>query len=347
MSSNIRAKKKQLPSSSPIKSLPEDIVVDILARVSACDYPRASLVSKYFRSLVSSREIYARRSSLGCTEHFFYVVHYDTDNRHDCLYTLRGKEKPKGLVRISGLPDMPRDGSYVAVGSRIYVFSGMMTSSAFFIDCTSHTVQHLPKMPVPLCGIVADVIGRRIYVFGYHGTDQVICAVFDTETQMWEDGMKNAMDIFLPCLVVMADKMYMMGIGDSFVYDPKESKWETDEVLSSKYWVQKVCVVDDVLYFYDYDDKEVRAYDPEHKCWGVVKGLDDFLVEMRRAGGCWPVPMSYAGKLVLFFHKPKIIGEILLERRRGGQIWGKVGRWYDHGLTTDNFYITKSLAVVL
>ncbi|CDY28882.1 BnaC06g26700D [Brassica napus] len=167
-----QAEKKQSPrpSSSPITSLPEDVVVDILARVPRRDYPRVSLVLKRFRSLVS---------------------HVDR------LYTLRQKEKDKGLVLIPGLPDMPTEGSFVAVGSRIYVFCGMMTSSAFFIDCTSHTVQHLPKMPVPMSALLADVIGGRIYVFGYFGTDQKSHAmvVFDTETLLWEDGMTNVMEI--------------------------------------------------------------------------------------------------------------------------------------------------------
>ncbi|KAJ4884186.1 F-box/kelch-repeat protein [Raphanus sativus] len=359
MSSNIRAEKKQSSSSSPVTSLPEEVVVDILARVPRRDYPRVSLVSKYFRSLVSSSEIYARRSSLGCTEHFLYVFLFDWDDRVNRLYTFRwkGNGNSSRLVLIPGLPDMPRDGSFVAVGSRIYVLSGRMTSSAFFIDCaSSHTVQHLPRMPFPMSDIVADVIGGRIYVFGYHGTDQKYShamLVFNTETQMWEDGMTKPGDVYAyRSLVVMAGKMYMTEFQNSYVYDPKESKWETDEKLSSKFWDHKACVVDDVLYFYDWSDKELRGYDLEHKCWGVVNGLDDFLAEMRRVGCYLTRTGSYAGKLVLFSHRYEINGEIccaeiLLERRNGGQIWGKVDQWCDHGLIAGDFSITKSLDVVL
>uniref|UniRef100_A0A0D3CY33 FKB95-like N-terminal Kelch domain-containing protein n=1 Tax=Brassica oleracea var. oleracea TaxID=109376 RepID=A0A0D3CY33_BRAOL len=211
-------------------------------------------------------------------------------------------------------------------------------------------------MPVPMSDTVADVIGGRIYVFGYLGTDQKSHAmvVFDTETQMWEDGMtKPVMEIRNACcyLVVVADKMYMRGLQKSFVYDPKESKWETDEMLSSKFW-EYACVVDDVLYFYSWSDKELRVYDPEHKCWGVVKGLDDLLPEMIRVGCCWAVTVSYAGNLLLFFRKQESTGEICfeeisLERCKGGQIWGKVDQWCDHGLVAGNFCIMKSLDVVL
>ncbi|KAF3523965.1 hypothetical protein F2Q69_00050747 [Brassica cretica] len=266
MSSNIRADKKQSPSSSLITSLPEDVVVDILARVPRRDYPRVSLIFK--------------------------------DDRVNRLYTLRRKENGNSsrrhLALIPGLPDMPRKGSYVAMCSRIYVFDGI---NSYIIDCTSHTVQHLLKMPVPMSDTAADVIGVP--------------------------GMK----IRNGFLVVMAGKMYMRDLQKSFVYNPKESTWETDEVLNSMEW-ENACVVDDVLYFYDYFGKELRAYDPEHKCWGVVKGLDDFLAEMRRVGCFWPVTIS-------------------LDRHKGGQIWGKVDQRCDLALFAGHFILTKSLDVVL
>ncbi|CAN7053260.1 unnamed protein product [Brassica rapa subsp. trilocularis] len=365
MSSNIRAEKKQSPSSSPITSLPEDVVLDILARVPRRDYPRVSLVSKYFRSLVSSPEIYARRSSLGCTEHCLYVVLYEKDNDDNMykrLYMLRQKEKDKGfrpkkkrkrkkdkgLVLIPGLPAMPRYESVAAVGSRIYVFDGI---NSYIIDCTSHTVQHLPRMPVPLSYTVAGVIGGRVYVFGYRGKSKAML-VFNTETQTWEDGMtKPVRKVCDGSLVVMADKMYMTDGMKSFVYDPKESKWETDKMLSSKFW-EYACVVDDVLYYHHFSDNELIAYDPEHKCWQVVKGVKKVLAKMRRVGYFWAKTVSYAGKLVLFFRKKGVTGEICfakisVERREGGQIWGKVDQWCDHGLIAGGFYFTKSLDVVL
>nr|VDD63500.1 unnamed protein product [Brassica oleracea] len=97
-------------------------MADILARIRICDYPRVSLFSKSFRSLVSSPGIYARRSSLGCTEHCLYVVLYNWANRVDRLYTLRRNNNHLVLIP-AWLPEMPPYGSFVDVGSRIYVFS--------------------------------------------------------------------------------------------------------------------------------------------------------------------------------------------------------------------------------
>ncbi|RID55286.1 hypothetical protein BRARA_G02557 [Brassica rapa] len=260
----------------------------------------------------------------------------------------RKRKKDKGLVLIPGLPAMPRYESVAAVGSRIYVFDGI---NSYIIDCTSHTVQHLPRMPVPLSYTVAGVIGGRVYVFGYRGKSKAML-VFNTETQTWEDGMtKPVRKVCDGSLVVMADKMYMTDGMKSFVYDPKESKWETDKMLSSKFW-EYACVVDDVLYYHHFSDNELIAYDPEHKCWQVVKGVKKVLAKMRRVGYFWAKAVSYAGKLVLFFRKKGVTGEICfakisLERREGGQIWGKVVQWCDHGLIAGGFYFTKSLDVVL
>ncbi|CAA7058319.1 unnamed protein product [Microthlaspi erraticum] len=99
-SKKLRAEKEQ---SSP--SLPEDVIVDILARVPRCNYPKLSLVSKHFRSLVASREIYARRSLLGCTEHCLYAVLSNKDSCYPQLYILRRKANgDQGLFLIPHCP---------------------------------------------------------------------------------------------------------------------------------------------------------------------------------------------------------------------------------------------------
>ncbi|XP_010489731.1 PREDICTED: F-box/kelch-repeat protein At5g51250-like [Camelina sativa] len=72
-----RMRKKQLSStaksSNPSQSLPNDLVLIIVARVSVLYYPALSLVSKSFRSLLASPELYKVRSLLGHTEICLYV----------------------------------------------------------------------------------------------------------------------------------------------------------------------------------------------------------------------------------------------------------------------------------
>ncbi|ESQ51525.1 hypothetical protein EUTSA_v10016945mg [Eutrema salsugineum] len=319
MSYKITAKKT--PSLSLITSLPEDVIIDILARVPRCDYPKISLVSKHFQSLVASPELYVRRSLLNCTEHCLYAVLFNYETKDSHLYILRRKPNcNRCLVLIPSLPVIPWGVSFVTVGSRIYVFGGndkkYIEAS---IDCISHT-----KMMM----------------------------VFNTETQMWEPEIIK-MDtelISINCFywVVMADKLFTRDLYNSFAYEPTKSKWKMDDMLNSKVW-RSACVVDDVLYYYDGDENKIRAYDPKQKCWSVVKGLEKLLPET--IDPWWSETVSYGGKLTLFFRKVEMqtseiwCAEIALERRQGGEIWGKV-EWCDH-LLTGNFHLRKPLAVVV
>lgn len=240
------------------------------------------------------------------------------------------------------------------------------TSSAFSIDCRSHTVQPLPSMPFPMCDTVAAFMDGRIYVIGSDGSSsesKKVVVVFNTETQTWEPEMTTTkpagMEIgdLMTDAVVMGGKMYMRDHRKSFVYDPKESKWEMDKVLSSKEW-WKECVVDDVLYYHDSRKNKLRWYDPKQRCWGVVKGVEELLAQTLDFGNIDSV--CYGGKLVLLCPKGRgksmdqvrtevFFVEISLERRKGGQMWGEVDHSCDLGLTVPGgqFNISRPLFLVV
>ena len=83
----------------------------------------------------------------------------------------------------------------------------------------------------------------------------------------------------------------------------------------------------------------------------MVNGLKELLAEARYS--VWSYTGSYGGKLAMFF--PKTTGrtkaircaETSLERRRQGkEIWGKV-EWCDDVLVGDDFYVKKSLDVIV
>ncbi|ESQ38394.1 hypothetical protein EUTSA_v10029396mg, partial [Eutrema salsugineum] len=332
MSSTVRAENKQQPPFL-ITSLPYDLIVDIVARVARCYYPIISLVSKSFQSLVASPELYTRRSLLGCSEHCLYAVVFNKITNEYRLCILCRRVNSNRLVIIQSLPLMPSNGTYVAVGSKIYVVGGMygreFTSSALSIVCRSHTVQRISDTPMCMGNHkVADIIDGKIYIINYEGV-----MVLDTETQIWEPEIKKP-GIELGYLwtgsVVMEDKIYMRDRRNSFVYEPKESKWGLDEVLISRDW-ENACVIDNVVYYYDYCNRKLRVYDSKQRCWRVVKGVEELL----RKTTCYALSktVSYGGKLALFISKHyQVAGkstteiwcaEIALERQQRGEIWGK------------------------
>ncbi|KAG5382281.1 hypothetical protein IGI04_033751 [Brassica rapa subsp. trilocularis] len=142
-----------LPSSP---SLPYDLVLMVVARVPRVYYRTLSLVSKSFRSMVASPELYK-------------------------WYTLSSKSSGGGYVLARVL--MPNDdypdvvgSSYsdlVAVGSDIYNIATHLRGGVSILDCISNTWRKAPSMPVELESLSAEVLDRKIYVLGrsYHHQD--------------------------------------------------------------------------------------------------------------------------------------------------------------------------------
>ncbi|EOA14519.1 hypothetical protein CARUB_v10027748mg [Capsella rubella] len=356
---------------SPIASLPDEIVVDIIARVSRSHYPTISLVSRRFRSIIASPELYMRRSLLRCTEHCLYALLYNPKTCDYRWYILRRN----GFVLVPRLPRMPAHGIFVAVGSKIYVLGGgydsSATSSVLTIDCTSHTWQPISTIPKPMGNTVAGTINGKIYIIGECElpgcmVSKRVVMVLNTDKQMWEPEMTNPGveigQLWSGC-VVMEGKIYMRDSENSFVYEPKERKWEMEEMLNDKKW-EYACVVDDVLYYYDCRHNVLRAYDTKLKVWGVVRGLERTATNgpSLPTSSWWSYTMSCGGKLVVFLPKERdrrntILGdrrnttagiwcaEISIERRQGGEIWGKV-EWRDTVIDGDFFFV-RCLAVTV
>lgn len=89
------------------------------------------------------------------------------------------------------------------------------------------------------------------------------------------------------------------------------------------------CVMDGILYKYAHYGRGrdmLETYDPNQRIWGVVKGLKNLPL-----GGKGYLMVVCGKKLILFlensdnFEKTKSwCAEITVERRQGGEIWGKV-----------------------
>ncbi|WZZ39559.1 hypothetical protein YC2023_035818 [Brassica napus] len=177
--------------------------------------------------------------------------------------------------------------------------------------------------------------------------------VLNTETQTWEPMMtmpETMVYYTWPSSCVMMDgKMYLRCSNKTFVYDPKENRWETDEKLD--FWMNP-CVVADVMYCYDSDGNVLIMYDPKQRRWGKVRGLEEFLAETKSCSTfSWTGIVGYGGKLALFFPKEGVTreiwcAEISLERQEGEGTWGKV-EWCHQVMVARNFDVNKCVAVMV
>ncbi|KAL9288113.1 F-box/kelch-repeat protein [Arabidopsis thaliana] len=342
-SSNMKKKKKKKVSSTTNPSLPDDLVLVIIARVSILYYPILSLVSKSFRSLLASPELYKVRSLLGRRESRLYVCinMYPYKNgpswftlcrKPDRTTTSSNKEQEEDrssgyvLARIP-IPHSPLTQKYslAAVGSNIYNigvtgYHHLTSSSVWVLDCRSHTWRQAPSLPVELFIVSVSVLDQKIYVAGLHqedGSDSLknSVTVLDTETQVSDR-------VAIPCSVSQGKEIFIstsvggkvnLVTGRKVVdYNPVEGSWE------------------------EVGDTMCEWYDTEVRTWRNLECL---------IGGRLPklsprafVSLAdYGGKLAVFWNQG--VGDwqmlwcavIALERRNTCEILGNV-EWSDHVL---------------
>ncbi|CAA7052458.1 unnamed protein product [Microthlaspi erraticum] len=363
------------PESSPILWLPDDLLLNCIARVSRLYYPTLSLVSKSFRSLVASPELYKVRSLLGRTESCLYVCvwcgskyrWFTLCRKPDKTLTKEedsSKKKSSGYVLARA--SIPTSSyamfwSFVAVGSNIY---NIDTSSAMdcsttstgpvsvsILDCRSHTWRKSCSIfQVKRKSFSTSALDGKIYVAGFcndDGSYKNSVEVFHTKTQTcdpvpfpfgFENGRiyKQTLCINGKFHVVLLDRRVL-------AYDSEQGRW--DEVLypgMNQYmgwYSDSHCEIDSVLY--SAADGAIRWYDTEGRMWRELMGL----------AGLPELPDSsrvrladYGGKMAVFWEHKSLLDS--LERRQPCQIWGKV-EWFDHVLTSYHHDIVKVVAATL
>ncbi|XP_010489786.2 PREDICTED: F-box/kelch-repeat protein At5g51250-like [Camelina sativa] len=217
--------KQSTPESALIPSLPDDLALSIVARVSRLYYPILSLVSKSFRSLVASPDLYKARSLLGTTESCLYACfnclsgfrwftlcrkpdHHQTLTNNEEEEEEKKKTSTTTTTTTSGyalasipIPNTPYSefASMVAVGSEIYNIGAEQpgkspSSSVFILDCQSHTWRTAPSLPVELYTVSVGVIDGKIYATGLCDDDDPnnnlklknSLSLFDPKTQAWD-----------------------------------------------------------------------------------------------------------------------------------------------------------------
>ncbi|WZZ10668.1 hypothetical protein YC2023_096589 [Brassica napus] len=134
------------PPPTSFSSLPHDVVLNCLARVSRNYSPTLSLVSKSFRTLMTSPELHATRTLIGKTEDCLYVcLDLDNNNPNPRWFTLSQIPEQQKLIPISLTHYKVHNSSSVfSVGSAIYMIGGFhkrkgkRNSNVSILDCGSN-----------------------------------------------------------------------------------------------------------------------------------------------------------------------------------------------------------------
>ncbi|CAA7020583.1 unnamed protein product [Microthlaspi erraticum] len=349
-------------------SLPDDVLVSCLALVSRVYYPSLSLVSKSFRSLLASPELYKTRSSIGHAESCLYVClrfHPDPNPRwftlcmkpdrvltKDNIKKKKQKKKKSSgyvLAKIPASHSPPaRSSGLVTIGSDIYNIGGDMnhepSSSVSILDCRTHTWREGPSMLVKRIYTHANVLDGKIYVAGYgkakESSSSDLMEVFDPKTQTWElvsrcSGGELGDISYIHSSAAIDRKVYIFAGSNDLAYEPRECRWERVGTKMTCVWSSN-CVIENVLY--QQNDGKFEWYDTNARLWRTLKGV----VGLPKFARSTARLADYGGRMAVLWDKvvaspgdtKKVIwcAVIALERRNSDEIWGKV-QWRDVVLT--------------
>ncbi|KAF3600729.1 hypothetical protein F2Q69_00034583 [Brassica cretica] len=311
---------KTKPEPLSFSSLPDDIIENILARISKWNYPNLSLVSKRFFSLLSSPELYTTRSHITTTEPCLYFCLEDLPNiPHPKWFTLWMKPADETLAdddeiledyslvpvrSCSHLQHVPYF-STVAVGSDIYLiggpYKGPPSSRVRIFDCRSHTWRDGPNMLVARDAAYEFYIDGKIYVMEDDRKDDDWMEVLDIKTQTWCPLLSHGATEFRGnwfLTNVFRGKIYVIADEENFAYDPKEGTWE---VLGPReLWTHRCLVCDRGCNVLFYKLWFCLWYDTKSRVWREVKGSDMEVLrgenyEYSLRGGCVVEIVNHGG----------------------------------------------------
>ncbi|CAL1409011.1 unnamed protein product [Linum trigynum] len=343
------------PPPSLIPGLPDDVSLNILARVPRSHHPFLSLVSNPFRSLLSSPLFYAARSISHSAEPFLYLcVRIAGSNSVNWFTLYRNSSNPRNARRILvPLPPPPSaivGSAYVAVGPKIYAIGGSIedvaSPHAWSLDCRFRTWEALPNMHISREFPAAGTVDGKIYVIGGSVVDtwsrsRNWAEVFDPATGKWESVESPGEELlrakWMHASAVIDGRIYAMADRNGVVYEPRSGKWRSVEKRLDLGWRGRACVVDGILYCYDYLGK-IQGFDAGEGVWKELKGLEKKLPKFL----CGATMANVGGKLVVVWEgkgeggggqKRKEMeiwcAEIELEKKGGGkELWGNVN-WCD------------------
>ncbi|CAN8324273.1 unnamed protein product [Cochlearia groenlandica] len=322
------------PSPVNMPYLPDDVLLNCLSRVSRLYYPTLSLVSKRFRSLLASTELYKTRKLLGSTEACLYVSIMSPWSSKPRWFTLslnpyprlstpppccfnpfrnltnrtRTKGSSSGNINLISVPDnnygTQREWNYTMVGSNIYMImtDPQPSTRVFVIDCRSHTWREAPRMRVAKKDPRMCVVDGKIYVVERNLHCDI--EVFDPRTQLWEHLPNPIRGEDLGFSLVYEGNLYLSYEDKIVVYKPKENKWDVvgkeHEMHLRMY--SGSCVIDNIPYYLFPMSRTDEWFDSERGICKDLKGVVE-LPKLPKGNTGFASLANYGGNIVILWEE--------------------------------------------
>ncbi|XP_027077473.1 F-box/kelch-repeat protein SKIP6-like isoform X1 [Coffea arabica] len=296
------------PSAEPqlIPDLPDDVSINCLSRIPRYYYPKLSLVSRSWRSAITSSALFTTRSLLHTTQTSLYLnlrINYSF-HWYTLLSNCHSRKIPqKPIFPLPRIPFQPVGPAFAVLGPKIYVIGGSINeiplNLMWVYDCRFNRWEEGPRMKVGREFAAAGVVDGKIYVLGGCVVDSWArsvnwAEVFDPDTGLWAP-VPSPIEVrekWMHASAVVEGRVYAMADRGGVVYDVGLGKWGNVSKRLDLGWRGRAAVVRGVLYCYDYLGK-IRGYDVEEDVWkelrGVGKGLPRFL--------CGATMVNFDGRL--------------------------------------------------
>lgn len=192
----------------------------------------------------------------------------------------------------------------------------------------------------------AGVLDGKIYVLGGCVADTwsrsaAWAEVLDPAAGRWErvPSPVEVREKWMHASAVVDGRVYAMADRGGVAFDPRSGAWEGVGAELDNGWRGRACVVDGVLYCYDYLGK-IKGFDVKggDGVWKEVKGLEKGLLPRFLCGATMA---NVGGKLVVVWECEGKSGKDMeiwcaeIEVNKdddNGELWGEVG-WFDKVLS--------------
>ncbi|KAG5045917.1 hypothetical protein JHK82_015298 [Glycine max] len=328
-------------SASPnnlIPSLPDDVALNCLGRIPRSQHPTLSLVSKPIRTLLSSPILFTTRTLLQCTQPLLYLT---LRSRHSSLlqfFTLH-RTNPNNplLAPLPPIPSPAVGSAYAVLGPTIYVLGGSIhdvpSPNVWLLDCRFNRWLRGPSMRVGREFAAAGVLHGKIYVLGGCVADTWSrsanwAEVLDPATGQWERvaSPTEVREKWMHASAVVGERIYAMADRGGITYEPSSGAWESVGVELDHGWRGRACVVEGILYCYDYLGK-IKGFDVGRGVWEELKGLEKGLPRFL----CGATMADLGGKLCVVWecqgneNEMEIwCAEIGVKKNSDGELWGQL-----------------------
>ncbi|KAJ3702663.1 hypothetical protein LUZ61_006368 [Rhynchospora tenuis] len=276
------------PSTRLIPDLPDDISVQIIARVPQSHHLSLCHVSRSWRSRLLSRCLITLRSSLRCTEPMLCLNIRSQTNQSLWLVLNQGRCYTNSLPS-SPLPTV--GSACVTVGPYIFVLggclSGVPSNAVQILDLRIGGQWFLgPCMSTAREHAAASIVNGRMYAIGGCLPSSEVWAEslnpFDGSPQ-WVtiDSPVHVRKKTMHGCLLLSGQILALAVWGGVAYDPGQntgscSAWGPVPKQLNLGWIGKAVVMNDIVYSCDYMGRIV-GYDARMDKWRTVLGIDENL----------------------------------------------------------------------